>query len=147
MACAAEAHGIRRIGSVRADGAKQEVHSGLGVVDPSLHFSPADDDAAIIKQIRGTVVAFGPTIALKQLRVLHPYGPAVLVVITVPGPDDVDDAMPLMSDLDENRLSYEGFYFEVDDRAGAPLADVASAFAAGSGGQWAADNQYLAPHG
>jgi hypothetical protein len=44
-------------------------------------------------------------------------------------------------------LSYEGFYFEVDDRAGAPLADVASAFAAGSGGQWAADNQYLAPHG
>lgn len=99
----------------------------------------ARTDRELESRIRSTVVADGLTVA--RLRILHPYGPAPVVVVRAPrvaAANGVVGALEAqLRHLVSRRYdSFEGLYVEVDGPHGRPLAAASISDRVVVGSQW-----------
>jgi hypothetical protein len=120
------------------DGSFSNVGGGVGDVAAHQVFdaqaSSVSDDA-IINASNQTLSKFNVTPT--TVRVIHPLGPALMVIGNVSSPDQLKDAFTRLSGaLNGGGSEFEGWYLEIDGPKGEPLVRSSVAERAGIGRVW-----------
>jgi hypothetical protein len=133
-------HGVMTGVSVHTAGPHGDDGGGFGDARAGQIFGAqgsGESDQAIVDRVEGVLTAYGLT--PRQVRVLHPLGPAVQVVATV---DDVHALDGKLNDLTtalEGRYGdqlYEGLYLQIDQTDGTPLLRSYGSGRSAGGGVW-----------
>jgi hypothetical protein len=127
-------------GSVRFAGGRYEWASGGGSSPPGRVFgaeASGESDAEIVAQAERTLGDFG--LSPRVVRVLHPFGPALLVQATTEDVSRVSGRIPeIERALDGGHVNhprFEGLYLALDGPDG-PLVRTGGAARAGGGFGW-----------
>jgi hypothetical protein len=123
---------------VRADdGSSSPVTGGAGDIQTGQLFDASGlSDDEIENAIRVTLQQYGLTAT--SINVLHPLGPAVSVIATVPDAKDLSDFTIMQMALVGKPVQYEGLYIEVDLPDGSPVVRSTAAYRSGAGRLWIA---------
>lgn len=113
------------------------VTGGMGDVTVGQSFSSANDHD-IKTALANALSARGLT--LRSISILHADQPAPAVVVTADDPAAaVAASQQTVSEVfGQAPPTYEGFYFEIDDASGAPIAIDSAAYRSGAGRSWVA---------
>lgn len=115
---------------------------GVGAVRAGQIFAAqasGESDQAIVARVDGVVRSFG--LVPRQVRVLHPLGPAVYVTATIADVKTLKNRLSALTTAiqgaDGHEL-YEGLYLQIDGTDGTPLLRSATSSRAGEGSGWSA---------
>ena len=117
------------------DGKTVHLTGGMGDVASGQTFS-SDSDAAIEQHL--TEVLAEAKLTVVSITVMHVGQPAPAVVVKTDDPNAAAAAAVsvLRSLFGKNPPVYEGYYFEIDNTAGAAILVTSASFRTGVGGGW-----------
>lgn len=126
------------ITAVMPDGSTADLGGGIGYVLVGQKFDDSAD-SVVIDDIQAKLTAAG--VSAEQVRVLHPQDNAVYIVGVVQDIRSVPQGFmgivnEVFGDLNVTDAKYEGYYLQLDDSDGNPIAIGTAAFRIGAGSSW-----------